>query len=44
MTPLCGTAAEIGPIAGISEVKFKITDATRQLMDDFTAVTQAVAE
>ena len=41
---LCGTAAEIGPIASISEVKFKITDAARQLMEDFTAVTQAASE
>ncbi len=41
---LCGTAAEIGPIASISEVKFRITDVARQLIEDFTAVTQTASE
>ena len=41
---LCGTAAEIAPIAAIGDVRFKIGAATRQLIEDFTALTRAVSE
>jgi branched-chain amino acid aminotransferase len=41
---LCGTAAEIAPIAAIGDVRFEVGDATRQLIEDFTALTRAVSE
>lgn len=41
---LCGTAAEIAPIAAIGDVRFEVGDATRQLIEDFTALTRAVPE
>jgi branched-chain amino acid aminotransferase len=41
---LCGTAAEIAPVASIGDVRFKITAATSQLMADFTHLTQAASE
>jgi branched-chain amino acid aminotransferase len=41
---LCGTAAEIAPIATIGEVRFKVGPSTSLLIDDFTALTAAPGE
>jgi len=36
---ICGTAAEVTPVAEIGQYKFKVGDITRKLMDDYTALT-----
>lgn len=41
---LCGTAAEIAPIAAIADVCFKVGQSSRLLIDDFAALTAAPSE
>jgi branched-chain amino acid aminotransferase len=36
---ICGTAAEVTPVAEIGEYKFAVGDITRNLMADYTALT-----
>lgn len=41
---LCGTAAEIAPVAAIGEVRYKVGESSRRLIDDFAALTGSAPE
>jgi branched-chain amino acid aminotransferase len=40
---LCGTAAEIAPVAAIDEVRYEVGESSRRLIDDFAALTGSAA-
>ena len=41
---LCGTAAEITPVAAIDEVRYEVGESSRRLIDDFAALTGSAPE
>lgn len=41
---LCGTAAEITPVAAIDEVRYKVGESSSRLIDDFAALTGSAPE